>query len=104
VECALPQLRGRAARVTQDSVLWTVRAELRLAIAGGVTDDRISHCRGDQLPAHPRVVVVEIHHLRGVKKVTVKAEWIAVLRQVLIERIIGGPIDLVTVEHTSSSA
>jgi hypothetical protein len=34
----------------------------------------------------------------------VEAEWIAVLRQVLIERIIGGPIDLVTVEHTSSVA
>jgi len=33
----------------------------------------------------------------------VEAEWIAVLRQVLIERITGGPIDLVTVEHTESS-
>src|SRR5258707_12192550 len=31
-----------------------------------------------------------------------EAEWIAVLRQVLIERIIGGTIDLVTVEHTNS--
>jgi hypothetical protein len=81
-----------------------VRTELRLAIPGGVTDDGISHCRGDQIPAHPCVVLVEIHHFRGVKKVTVEAEWIAVLRQVLIERIIGGPIDLVTVEHTSSSA
>src|SRR5215468_3432985 len=90
--------------VTQDSVLWTVRTELRLAISGGVTDDGISHCRGDQIPAHPGVVLVEIHHFRGVKKVTVEAERIAVLRQVPIERIIGGPIDLVTVEHTSSSA
>src|SRR5438045_4861302 len=91
-----------SARVTHDSVLWTVRTELRLAIPGGVTDDGISHCRGDQISAHPCVVFVEIHHFRGVKKVTVEAEWIAVLRQVLIERIIGWPIDLVTVEHTNS--
>ncbi len=32
-----------------------------------------------------------------------EAGWIAVLRQVLIECIIRGPIDLVTVEHTESS-
>src|SRR5262249_60736367 len=104
VECALPQLRRGAARVTQDSVLWTVRTELRLAIPGGVTDDGISHCRGDQIPAHPCVVLVEIHHFRGVKKVTVEAEWIAVLRQVPIGRIIGGALETGTVEHTSASA
>src|SRR5262249_58643028 len=55
------------------------------------------------IPAHPCVVLVEIHHFRGVKKVTVEAEWIAVLRQVPIERIIGGAIEFVTVEHTSPS-
>src|SRR5258708_6062894 len=65
-------------------------------------ETRLSHCRGDQISAHPCVVLVEIHHYRGVKKVTVEAGWIAVLRQVLIERIIGGPIALVTVEHTNS--
>src|SRR5258708_8815035 len=64
-------------------------------------ETRLSHCRGDQISAHPCVVLVEIHHYRGVKKVTVEAGWIAVLRQVLIERIIGGPIALVTVEHTN---
>src|SRR5207245_10205210 len=74
-----------------------MRPELRLAI-----DDGISHCRGDQISAHPCVVLVEIHHFRGVRNATMEAEWIAVLRQVLIERIIGGPIDLVTVEHTNS--
>ena len=78
--------------------MWTLRPDLHLAI-----DDGISHCRGDQISAHPCVVLVEIHHFRGVKKVTVEAGWIAVLRQVLIERIIGGPIDLVTVEHTERS-
>src|SRR3982075_4679893 len=76
--------------------MWTLRPDLRLAI-----DEGISHCRGDQVSAHPCVVLGEIHHLRGVRNATVEAEWIAVLRQVLIERIIGGPIDLVTVEHTS---
>src|SRR5205085_5580059 len=86
------------ARVTQDSVLWTLRPDLHLAI-----DDRISHCRGDQISAHPCVVLVEIHHYGGVIKITVEPGWIAVLRQVLIECIIGGPIDLVTIEHTESS-
>src|SRR5579862_8145215 len=76
-----------------------MRPELRLAI-----DDGISHCRGDQISAHPCAVLVEIHHLRGVRNATVEAEWIAVLRQVPIERIIGGPMDLVTIEHTSSVA
>src|SRR5207237_8115029 len=78
--------------------MWTMRPELRLAI-----DDGISHCRGDQVSAHPCVVLVEIDHFRGVRNATVEAEWIAVLRQVLIERITGGPRDLVTVEHTESS-
>src|SRR5437879_12130072 len=78
--------------------MWTLRPDLRLAI-----DDGISHCRGDQVSAHPCVVLVEIDHFRGVRNATVEAEWIAVLRQVLIERITGWPIDLVTVEHTESS-
>src|SRR3979490_517303 len=78
--------------------MWTLRPDLRLAI-----DDGISHCRGDQVSAHPCVVLVEIDHFRGVRNATVEAEWIAVLRQVLIERITGGHIDLVTVEHTESS-
>src|SRR2546429_2185783 len=78
--------------------MWTLRPDLRLAI-----DDGISHCRGDQVSAHPCVVLVEIDHFRGVRNATVEAEWIAVLRQVLIERITGGPIDLGTVEHTESS-
>src|SRR5262245_55605142 len=104
VEGALPQLCRRAARVTQDSVLWTVRPKLRLAIPGGVTDDGLSHCRGDQISAHPCVVLVEIHHFRGVEDVTMEAEWIAVLRQVVIERIVGWSIDLVAVENASSSA
>src|SRR5947208_14118377 len=73
-----------------------MRPDLHLAI-----DDGISHCRGDQISPHPCVVLVEIHRLRGVIKVTVEAGWIAVLRQVLIESMIGGPIDLVTVEHTT---
>src|SRR6185437_7809517 len=99
VDCTLPQLCRRAACVTQDSVLWTVRPELRLAV-----DDGITYCRGDQVPPHPCITLVEIHQFRGVKKVTVEADWIAVLRQVLVERIIRGPIDLVTVEHASASA
>src|SRR6185312_6474543 len=67
-------------------------------------DDGITYCRGDQVPPHPCITLVEIHQFRGVKKVTVEADWIAVLRQVLVERIIRGPIDLVTVEHASASA
>src|SRR5260221_9646034 len=78
--------------------MWTLRPDLRLALGDG-----ISHWRGDQVSAHPCVVLVEIHHFRGVRNATVEAEWIAVLRQVLIERITGGPIDLVTVEHPESS-
>src|SRR5215469_8388403 len=99
VDCTLPQLCRRAARVAQDSVLWAVWPELRLAI-----DDGITHGRRDQIPAHPCITLVEIHQFRSIKKVTVEADWIAVLRQVLIERIIRGPIDLVTVEHASTSA
>src|SRR5204863_6303521 len=67
VECALPQLRRRAARVTQDSALWTLPPALHLAI-----DDGISHCRGDQISPHPCVVLVKIHHLPGVLKVPVE--------------------------------
>src|SRR5256884_9626935 len=78
--------------------MWTLRPDLRLAI-----DDGISHCRGDQVSAHPCVVLVEIDHFRGVRNAAVEAEWIAVLRQVLIERITGGPTELVTVEHTERS-
>src|SRR5207253_2572477 len=69
--------------------MWTLRPDLRLAI-----DDGISHCRGDQVSAHPCVVLVEIDHFRGVRNATVEAEWIAVLRQVLIERITGRKIAL----------
>src|SRR6476660_1681622 len=58
VDCKLPQLFRRAARVTHDSVLRTMRSELHLAISGGVTDDGISHCGGNQVPADPRVALV----------------------------------------------
>src|SRR2546430_17539120 len=77
--------------------MWTLRPDLRLAI-----DDWISHCRGDQVSAHPCVVLVEIDHFRGVRNATVEAEWIAVLRQVLIERITGGALDPGTVEPNES--
>src|SRR3977135_834484 len=87
----------RASRSSRECVVCPLLPYLHFAI-----DDRISHCRGDQISAYPSVVLVEIHHLRSVIKVTVEARWIAVLRQVLIERIIGGPIDLVTVEKTNS--
>jgi len=71
-----------SARVTQDSVLWTVRTELRLAIPGGVTDDGSPTAEETKsLRTHvlslSRYIISEV-----VKKVTVEAEWIAVLRQV----------------------
>ena len=84
--------------------MWTARPELRLTVPGGVADDGISHGGWDQIPAHPYIALVEIQQFRGVKDVPVEPEWIPVLYEVLIERIVRWPIDLVTVKYASAAA